>query len=105
VISTERWRQSELYRDYLRPLGIEHILALEVHHPDGAQCRLRIAREADAGDFGQRDKANLRLLTPHLKIAIGMQARLSHLEFSHRLLAAPWTSCPWARSCWIPAAK
>lgn len=87
VISTERWRQSEVYRDYLRPLGIEHILALEVHHPDGAQCRLRITRDADAGDFGQRDKANLRLLTPHLKIAIGMQARLSHLEFSHRLLA------------------
>jgi len=39
------------------------------------------------GDFSERDKANLRLLTQHLKAAIGVQARLSHLESSHRLLA------------------
>ncbi len=87
VVSAQRWRQSEVYRDYLRPLGIEHILAVEVHHPDGAQCRLRITRHAQVGDFDPRDKANLRLLVAHLQAAIGMQARLSQLESSHRLLA------------------
>ena len=87
VVSAERWRQSEVYRDYLRPLGIEHILALEVHHPEGAQCRLRITRTADTGDFAASDKANLGLLAPHLETAVGVQARLSHLESSQRLLA------------------
>ena len=87
VVSVERWRHSEVYRDYLRPLGIEHILAVEVHHPEGAQCRLRITRDTDAGDFGPADKATLRLLVAHLRAAIGMQARLSHLESSQRLLA------------------
>jgi len=87
VVSAERWRHSEVYRDYLRPLGIEHILAVEVHHPEGAQCRLRITRTAETGDFDPGDKATLRLLVAHLRAALGMQARLSHLESSQRLLA------------------
>lgn len=87
VVSPERWRESALYREFMRPYGIEHILAVEVRHPDGAECRLRITRTPDKPDFGPDDKARLRLLVAHLGTAVGLQARLSHLESSHRLLA------------------
>jgi len=87
VVSPGRWRESALYREFMRPHGIEHILAVEVRHADGAECRLRITRSEAKPDFDAADKARLRLLVTHLGAAVGLQARLSHLESSHRLLA------------------
>ncbi|HQR04110.1 MAG: hypothetical protein JSR19_09505 [Proteobacteria bacterium] len=86
LVTPEAWRHSEFYREYVQPLGIEHVLAAEIRHDSGAACRLRISRTARTGDFSRTDRDTLALLVPHMTLAVGLQARLHSLESERGLL-------------------
>jgi DNA-binding CsgD family transcriptional regulator len=58
-------RSTGMYADYLRPAGVERELMLCLPSPARRTVRLVLFR-GPGSDFGERDRALLRLLRPHL---------------------------------------
>lgn len=87
LIGDEEWRASAMYREYLRPLGIRHLMGADIFTTDGLECRLRLTRDESQGEFGDAEKAFCRVLLPHLKRAIEMHARIESLECERQLFA------------------
>ena len=81
------WLDSPVYREYLKPLDIRHLLGTDIYTAEGIECRLRITRSHDAKPFSADDKALLRCLLPHLKRSIQLHARLDFLECERQLFA------------------
>jgi DNA-binding CsgD family transcriptional regulator len=83
----KQWLQSPVYQEYLRPLGIRHLLGADIYTKEGIECRLRITRSDEARPFAAADKALCRFLLPHLKRSIQLHARLDFLECERALFA------------------
>jgi DNA-binding CsgD family transcriptional regulator/PAS domain-containing protein len=83
----KQWLESPVYRDYLKPLDIRHLLGADVYTRDGIECRLRITRGHDAQPFSANDKTLVSTLLPHLKRSIQLHARLDSLECERQLFA------------------
>lgn len=81
------WLDSAVYREYLKPLDIRHLLGADIYTQEGIECRLRITRSHDARPFSAEDKAVVRFLLPHLKRSIQLHARLDFLECERQLFA------------------
>ncbi len=79
--------QSEYYRDYLKPIGVFHILGVDTVEPDGLMARLRIARKEKESAFGEQHKQLCEQLLPHLRRAIQIHARLNRTETERDLYA------------------
>lgn len=81
------WLDSPVYREYLQPLDIRHLLGTDIYTQEGIECRLRITRSHDAKPFSAADKALVRFLMPHLKRSINLHARFDFLECERQLFA------------------
>ncbi len=81
------WLESAVYREYLKPLDIRHLLGADIYTEEGIECRLRITRAHDAQPFTADEKALIRFLLPHLKRSIRLHARLDLLETERQLFA------------------
>lgn len=82
-----QWLESAVYREYLKPLGIRHLLGADLYTRDGIECRFRVTRAHDQEPFSALDKALVRMLLPHLKRSIQLHARLDSLESDRALFA------------------
>jgi DNA-binding CsgD family transcriptional regulator/PAS domain-containing protein len=78
---------SDYYLNYLKPIGLFHILGVDTVEPDGMQARLRIARRPDEPAFEDAHKQFCEQLLPHLQRAIQIHARLSRTESERDLYA------------------
>lgn len=87
VLGRERWLENTLYRDYLRPLGIRHLLSVNFYTEEGAECRLRVTRPASGKAFSEKDKSILRIFLPHLRRAIQLHSKLDYLECERQIFA------------------
>ncbi len=83
----KQWLDSPIYLEYLRPLGIRHLLGADIYTRDGVECRLRITRSEDAPAFSEADKSLVRFVLPHLKRSIQLHTRLDFLEGERQLFA------------------
>ena len=83
----KQWLQSTVYQEYLRPLGVRHLLGADIYTKEGIECRLRVTRSHEAQPFSSEDKALIRFLLPHLKRSIQLHARLDFLECERQLFA------------------
>jgi DNA-binding CsgD family transcriptional regulator/PAS domain-containing protein len=78
---------SDYYQHYLEPAGVFHIIGTDTSAPGGLMARLRISRGKDEAPFNEDNKAFLRQLVPHLRLAIQIHARLSDMESERNLYA------------------
>src|SRR4029077_14357228 len=63
-----QWHSTAMYRDWVRPLGLEHEMLLCL--PAGPMRSIRLLFWRGPGaDFSDRDRALLALLRPHLQQA------------------------------------
>ena len=83
----KQWLQSTVYQEYLRPLGVRHLLGADIYTKEGIECRFRVTRSHEAQPFSAEDKALCRFLLPHLKRSIQLHARLDFLECERQLFA------------------
>jgi hypothetical protein len=83
----KQWLDSPIYLEYLRPLGIRHLLGADIYTREGIECRLRITRDDGAQPFSEADKGLVRFLLSHLKRSIQLHARLDFLECERQLFA------------------
>lgn len=81
------WRESPLYREYLAPLDVEHLIGADIHTPDGIECRFRVSRSRQSPPFSVQDKALCKLFLPHLKRSIQLHARFDEIECDRHLFA------------------
>lgn len=81
------WLNSTVYKEYLKPLGVRHLLGADIYTEDGVECRLRVTRTEQAAPFSEDDKALVRFVLPHLKRAIQLHSRLDFLETERQLFA------------------
>ncbi|MDR3419343.1 MAG: helix-turn-helix transcriptional regulator [Nevskia sp.] len=82
-----QWLQSTVYQEYLKPLGIRHLLGADIYTKEGIECRFRVTRSQQAQAFSAEDKALCRFLLPHLKRSIQLHAKLDFLECERQLFA------------------
>lgn len=88
VLGERAWLDSTLYREYLRPLDILHILGVNLApSQEGEDCRLRVTRPHGMPPFGEREKAVFALLLPHLKRAVRLASQMDNLNLERKLLA------------------
>lgn len=79
------WLVHPFYVQYLQPLDLRYILAVNLVTPNGVECALFVSRRHEGRDFGDADKALLSGLLPHLKCAVDLHARLDVLESERTL--------------------
>ena len=87
LVPDEELLKSDYYLNYLKPIGLFHILGVDTIEPDGMQARLRAARRPDELPFDTSHTALCERLLPHLRRAIQIHARLSRTESERDLYA------------------
>lgn len=83
----KQWLDSPIYVEYLKPLGIRHLLGADIYTKEGIECRFRVTRSHDSPPFSAEDKNLCRMLLPHLKRSIRLHAKLDYLECDRQLFA------------------
>jgi DNA-binding CsgD family transcriptional regulator len=68
---------SDYYLHYLKPIGLFRILGVDTAEPGGMLARLRFSRRASEPRFKTRERDLLAQLTPHLRLAIEIYAKLN----------------------------
>lgn len=64
LLAPAAWHDTEIYRRFYAPLGVEHQMSITLPAP--LPIIVGIALNRAEGDFGERDRAVLNLLRPHL---------------------------------------
>jgi DNA-binding CsgD family transcriptional regulator/PAS domain-containing protein len=88
VLGDSAWVASEFYRQFVCPYGIRYMIGADLHAPDGIECRLRVCRAAEQGEFSAEDKSYCQVLLPHLRQAIQLHANLDTADSERTLYAA-----------------
>jgi DNA-binding CsgD family transcriptional regulator/PAS domain-containing protein len=78
---------SDYYQHYLQPIGLFRILGVDTGDPDGLLARLRFSRRREEAAFSDRDRELLALITPHLRQALEIYARLNHMASERDIYA------------------
>jgi len=90
-VGTQTLLDSEFYRVCLEPFDIFHILGVDMVLDEGTKASLRASRSRKAQPFTRPEKELCRLLTPHLKQAISIHARIERIESERTLFAGAMT--------------
>ena len=78
---------SDYYLHYLEPIGLFRILGVDTAEPGGMLARLRCSRRRSEERFKVRERQLLTLLTPHLRRAIEIYAKLNRMTSERDLYA------------------
>lgn len=70
---------SDYYLHYLQPINLFRILGVDTAEPGGMLARLRFSRRRSEARFGKSERELLSLLTPHLRRAIELYAKLNRM--------------------------
>lgn len=74
------------YRDYLRQVGGEQVLAVDLRFEGQYEARFRVTRTEAEAPFSPDDKARLQALVPHLRAAVALFEKLQFGNAQHALL-------------------
>jgi DNA-binding CsgD family transcriptional regulator len=87
IVPRAEYLASEFYRRFMEPSGAFHVIGFDVREPGGLEARLRVSRARSAPAFGERERALLARLVPHLRRAVALHARLVRTESERDLFA------------------
>lgn len=82
-----KWRESEFYKQFLKPLDILHAMGADIVTEDGIHCRFRVSRPHRERPFSSSDKALCAAILPHLKRAVILHSQLNLIDSERRLYA------------------
>lgn len=87
VVPSESLLESPYYRQYLQPIGVLHILGVDVLEPGGLMAGLRFARGDSEPAFTDEDKKTLHRLVPHIQQAASVHAVINRANSERDLYA------------------
>jgi DNA-binding CsgD family transcriptional regulator len=67
VVGRRRFRELPVYREYFRPMGVDHMLDLGLSSAPASYRSLILFRGSDVPDFADRERTMLEMLRPHLR--------------------------------------
>jgi len=82
-----RWRDSEFYKQFLKPLDILYAIGADIVTDDGIHCRFRASRPHRERPFSPADKALCEAVLPHLKRAVILHSQINLIDSERRLYA------------------
>ncbi len=85
LLGKEKWLESAMYKEYLSPLGIRHLLGADISTDDGIQCQIRVTRPPEGKRFSDKDHKLISIALPHFRRAIGLHAQMDFLECERQL--------------------
>lgn len=86
-LGPERFASLPFMADFMRDMGLQNVLGIDVTEPGGTRVRLRCSRRWGDPDFDSGDKALFEWLTPHLAEATGLFLQLDAAQTGERLYA------------------
>jgi DNA-binding CsgD family transcriptional regulator len=78
-LSQAQWRETALYREAFRQIGVEFNIGCQMAGPD-SEILLTLALNRVARDFSETDRLKLNLLRPHIRRAYENAVRLDGLR-------------------------
>lgn len=84
LVTDDMLRGSRIYREVLRPAGIEYVMASHVCQ-EGVLTSVSVMRGPDDRVFTEREASEMSRLVPHLQRAVAIQRRLVELDFGARM--------------------
>lgn len=87
IVRPEDWLESPYYQQYLKPLHIFHLMGADLHLPDGAECRFRVARPENAPPFSEADRAICNVLLRHFRRAMMLHSHIGRIESVGKIYA------------------
>lgn len=76
------------FRDWMDVARTGQILGVDLYRPPDSYVRLRLTRDDSGEDFGDRERALLERLIPHLRIALDLHARLTTTQAESQLFSS-----------------
>jgi DNA-binding CsgD family transcriptional regulator/PAS domain-containing protein len=75
--------QFAAYREFLREVGGEQVLGVDLRFPGQFEARFRVTRPEHRPDFTAEDRQRLQQLVPHLRNAVALYERLQFAGAQH----------------------
>ncbi len=79
ILPDDELISSDYYQHYLKPIDLFRILGVDTAEPGGMIARLRISRRGSEDGFKRSEREFLEFVTPHLRRAIQIYARLNRM--------------------------
>ncbi|MEH6584785.1 MAG: helix-turn-helix transcriptional regulator [Halioglobus sp.] len=79
-MSTEALLASDFYQIIMEPQGWYDFLGADIREGDELDVRFRVGRYKGASRFGEKEKALIEALLPHLERSIRLQTRINRTE-------------------------
>lgn len=79
ILPDEELTASDYYLHYLQPINLFRILGVDTLEPGGMLARLRFSRRRAELPFSANERTLLKRITPHLRRAIEIYARLNRM--------------------------
>ena len=79
ILPDKKLVTSDYYLHYLQPIDLFRILGVDTAEPGGMLARLRFSRRSQEVRFKARERRLLESLTPHLRRAIEIYAKLNRM--------------------------
>ena len=79
ILDDQELMTSNYYLHYLQPINLFRILGVDTAEPGGMMARLRFSRQHTESAFTPQDRRLLELITPHLRRAIQIYAKLNRM--------------------------
>ena len=79
ILPDKELMTSNYYLHYLQPIGLFRILGVDTAEPGGMLARLRFSRRRSESRFLSRERQLLAHITPHLRRAIQIYAKLNRM--------------------------
>ena len=87
ILPDDELVHSDYYLHYLQPIGLFRILGVDTAEPGGMLARLRFSRQQSEPRFDAGERRLVELITPHLRLAIEIYARLNRMTSERDLYA------------------
>ncbi|HEY9036525.1 MAG TPA: LuxR C-terminal-related transcriptional regulator [Pseudomonadales bacterium] len=71
---------TDYYREYMAPVGVFHMLGVDMRAQGGMDVRLRVTRGKDASDFSAEDCQLVEALVAHIKQAVSLHTRIARAQ-------------------------
>ncbi len=84
TVDEETWRASRMYREFWKPIGAEHSVAVHFPGENGVASGIAVVRGPEDAPFDETDCELMGAFVPALKRAFELHRRLAELDFGER---------------------
>lgn len=87
-LSYRSLEQTELYRYCMSPIGIYHMIGVDLRNANGQRFSVRFGRPKDAANFGEEERSFLNLMAGHIQRAVANGMQIIQLDKERKLYSS-----------------